>query len=746
MSALQRPAVTVEVDFVNDPTSLIETWTDVTPYCRVQGLDTTVFTTSRGRDQELSRVATGTYAIAWNNNDGRFDPNNLSSPYVTGAGNPGGAPGLVTAMRRIRIRATWLTITYGVLRGYIEEFPQVWTDAAYGQVNTTGRDGFAPLAQITLQALSVVEPLKDNPIGFYRLNDPVGSVMAGNTSTYNQPLTQIVAGSTAAVADTFAFGVAAGTDNLLSDQSTALHFMPTWNGSLNASGYCLRTADKGVGPLLQIAAGFTVGVWFNSTETTKNFLSELFWQSEYSGTAQVEMYLFPVTIAGQPTYTATFSVAGSNATIALVTGTANVTDGKWHYIAGKLGTDLKTVTLWIDGVSQGTSASGTAMTWNAPYLSNVGGTVRPNFKGGNDFLNGSVKNLGLFLSPLSTARILAHFKAGTSFANEQTGSRIGRLLDAAAWPAALRSLATGDTTVGSQVTEGLNALEAIQAVGVDSERGVVFIDGNGQVAFTNRGARYNGAPVAVFGDGVGEFHYEGDISPLLEPRDIYNDIAVSRQNGISVRNISTASERRYFPKTLQATTFASSDADAVYLAQYLASRYSDPQMRIPTLKLHPSADISLFPQVLGREIGDRITVKRRPMGAPIIQADFFIEKISHAVTPAEWWTTWQLSPAVSDTYFQLNSSTLGRLGGGSTLNAAMTAGQTTLVTPDSVFNASDVPYTVQVDSEQMTVTAATAPGAAPQTLTVTRAVNSTTAAVHSSAAAVTLVGAQRLAY
>jgi hypothetical protein len=62
-----------------------------------------------------------------------------------------------------------------------------------------------------------------------------------------------------------------------------------------------------------------------------------------------------------------------------------------------------------------------------------------------------------------------------------------------------------------------------------------------------------------------------------------------------------------------------------------------------------------------------------------------------------------------------------------TLTAAVTAAQTTItVASDTDFPAS-APYTILVDSEQMTVTA----GAGTTTWTVTRGVNSTTAAAHS---------------
>src|SRR5581483_3813687 len=132
-------------------------------YARMEGLDSPIASTVRGRDYELDRVSTGTISLWLDNTDGRFDPTNPASPYVTGAGNPGGALGLIVPNRRVRIRATWLGVTYDVFRGYVDSWPQEWTSSGFrGKANLQGTDGFAALAQIDMPALYVAEVLKDN--------------------------------------------------------------------------------------------------------------------------------------------------------------------------------------------------------------------------------------------------------------------------------------------------------------------------------------------------------------------------------------------------------------------------------------------------------------------------------------------------------------------------------------------------------------------------------------------------------
>jgi len=73
-----------------------------------------------------------------------------------------------------------------------------------------------------------------------------------------------------------------------------------------------------------------------------------------------------------------------------------------------------------------------------------------------------------------------------------------------------------------------------------------------------------------------------------------------------------------------------------------------------------------------------------------------------------------------------------------TLSASITSGATTMsvatATTTTKLETTTFPYTLVIDSEQVTVTACT--GATPQVATITRGVNGTTAAAHSSGAAV----------
>jgi hypothetical protein len=96
------------------------------------------------------------------------------------------------------------------------------------------------------------------------------------------------------------------------------------------------------------------------------------------------------------------------------------------------------------------------------------------------------------------------------------------------------------------------------------------------------------------------------------------------------------------------------DATSTDLANWELAHYKDPLLRATQVKLQPDAgnDTTHYPQVLGRELSDRVTVRRRPqsVGAAIDQ-ETQIEQVTHAVTAGMHWNTaWNLSPAETAVY------------------------------------------------------------------------------------------------
>ncbi|MCW2767161.1 MAG: hypothetical protein JWO11_3120, partial [Nocardioides sp.] len=124
------PVITVEVMFTSP------TWTDVTSWGK-HGIST-----RRGSsriESPIIRYEAGTATAILNNSDRRFDPTNLSGPYVSGGRSQ------VTPMRPIRIRATWASVTYDIFRGFIDQWDVDWVADVYSEVTVRASDGFKVL-------------------------------------------------------------------------------------------------------------------------------------------------------------------------------------------------------------------------------------------------------------------------------------------------------------------------------------------------------------------------------------------------------------------------------------------------------------------------------------------------------------------------------------------------------------------------------------------------------------------------
>jgi hypothetical protein len=144
-----------------------------------------------------------------------------------------------------------------------------------------------------------------------------------------------------------------------------------------------------------------------------------------------------------------------------------------------------------------------------------------------------------------------------------------------------------------------------------------------------------------------------------------NRVIVARDNGLTVDAKDTTRITAYGEVSDSLSgLIGNSDTEIRDLAAYRLTKYAQPGLRVTALEVKPrKAAATLYPQVLGRIIGDRLTVKRRPQGVgTAISTDTLIEGIETSVDVAGNWTTrWYLSPTETTAFLVLNDTTLGQL-------------------------------------------------------------------------------------
>jgi hypothetical protein len=269
------------------------------------------------------------------------------------------------------------------------------------------------------------------------------------------------------------------------------------------------------------------------------------------------------------------------------------------------------------------------------------------------------------ISCVDAFELLSQVALTVSYSQESSDVRIGHVLTSAGFPLADRILGSGDSDVEASTLTETAGLSHINDV-VATELGRFFASGTGSAVFQNRTARflppYNTSQ-GTFGDGAGELPYV-DHSVAFTKDEIRNDVTVTRDGGTGQEASDATSVGNYFTRSYAVSPLLTSDSEAASMATWLVSVYKDPKLRVTSVVLHPRmSPATLWPQALGREIGDRITINRRPPGgAGTNTGDHYIEGISHvAAKGSKGWTwTTQLftSPVVQGTAWVIGTSTL----------------------------------------------------------------------------------------
>jgi hypothetical protein len=214
-------------------------------------------------------------------------------------------------------------------------------------------------------------------------------------------------------------------------------------------------------------------------------------------------------------------------------------------------------------------------------------------------------------------------------------------------------------------------LELMQQTAL-SEAGELYVDASGVVVFRNRHAvltdtRSNTSQCTFTSaavPGVGELQYIGSPGMSDDRGQMYNTVRATVTGGAEQTATDATSVARNRERSLPSESLIlQTDANALSWAKFVLRQTKDPQFRFTSLTLDTRLDKdALFPQALGRDMGDRITVVRRPPGV-VDSREVLIRSIEHTWnSPDEWITTWGLQPASTYQYWTIGHPTLGRIG------------------------------------------------------------------------------------
>jgi hypothetical protein len=269
--------------------------------------------------------------------------------------------------------------------------------------------------------------------------------------------------------------------------------------------------------------------------------------------------------------------------LATGSGTINATvsnDGQPHHYAmttrGTAGT--QTLTLYIDGVSQGTT------TYASGLLAGVT-LLRPVSTASTDT---SYQNLPVVWGPLSlywggtyTSTLPAGmYGAGTGFTGDVTSARLARILGYAGLTSSDWNLDTGIAVMGAQPVAGQDVITICQACSATEGGGAAFYFGtDGKAQFRSRNYRRPGSPTVTV-DQAADLDGSG-FQPVYDDTLVVNQAQGTRaDSGVTQVANDAPSQATYGVTATSFTSYASTDADVLRNAQEQVGRQRKPLYQV----------------------------------------------------------------------------------------------------------------------------------------------------------------------
>ncbi|MFJ9315766.1 hypothetical protein ACIRN4_16370 [Pimelobacter simplex] len=581
-------------------------WTDVTTWTEGDPLSI-----GYGRADEMAAVDANTLTgLTLDNRDGRFTPDNASSPYYPN----------VTLGRPIRVTATAGVVTSVRFTGYIDEWTLGWS----------GGSGTSPVATVTATSR----------LGRLGLNSPKILVrtaeerVAGASDIW--PLNDSSGGDgVPKVAANSATNPAMGNlipSGLVSLQGTA---GPGGSSDLVAGFLGGQLKSAGRAPVAQLDQAMAVGFWIRpaldpiyASQTVRLGSGQdgIAFVLETGLSQTVGLILSNVSYTFWPAYLSPLTIGvGYHFLIKMV----RLSPTSWQS------------TIWRDGVIVAGPTANTYPAGSAP--SDFSLTI------GDEYFGGAVSDVSVYTGAAAaaldttTAGYLADPAAAAGYSGQSTSQRIGLLARWANVPAAEQALGTSTVLMDSIKDSGERAAVLMRQA-EDTEAGVLYDDRQGRLTLASRSARYNKATDLTIDASLDLLG--ADLPPRFNRQGLINNVSGKGSDDIEFFYSDEASREEYGDADASVTASAQSPDEALMIAAAMVNSHALPRFGVPSATLNVSdwsgANLTAL---LGLDIGSLVTVANAPAPMPASTVSFFVEGYTESIDPFKWTITLNLSPS-----------------------------------------------------------------------------------------------------
>lgn len=248
-----------------------------------------------------------------------------------------------------------------------------------------------------------------------------------------------------------------------------------------------------------------------------------------------------------------------------------------------------------------------------------------------------------------------------SSAGQDTGTRIGKIMDTVSFPNSLRKVSTGNSLTQADPATTRTALAAIVNAEF-SEQGAFYIDAEGSAVFKNRSetiASAGGTPI--------QFNQTGDIPYknlvfAFDDKLIINQATITRIGGTAQYAEDAGSVATYFPHSVNyADLVVQTDAEANNIARIYVSTRSSTTIRIDSMTIDLLDTDVPTGTILGMDYFTNVDISNIQPDGSTITKNLQVQGVNWDITPNRWLGTFTTLEPITDGFI-IGNSTYGVLG------------------------------------------------------------------------------------
>jgi hypothetical protein len=250
-----------------------------------------------------------------------------------------------------------------------------------------------------------------------------------------------------------------------------------------------------------------------------------------------------------------------------------------------------------------------------------------------------------------------------STAGDLSGTRINQILDEIAWPASMRDVDAGQTTVQANPNTAATALGSMQKIEL-AEYGALYVDASGSFVFQDRAVTAGSiaaAPTVFADDGSGIPYFNAVWR--LDDTLVYNSASITRTGGAAQVATNAASIAKYFAHSYNQTNMMmQTDAVALdYALAYVASR-AETSIRCDaiTLDLYREDYAAGILAAMELDFFDNVTISTTQPGASTLTKTLQVFGVAYAITANSFKVTFTTLEPILDSFI-IGSSLYGIL-------------------------------------------------------------------------------------